>query len=115
MSRLELEDELGELLTSQRLTLATAESCSGGLIANRITNVSGSSQYFERGVITYSNKSKIELLNVPSETIERFGAVSPETARAMATGRRASSVTGCGARTTRRRTSGAGRSLCRIT
>ena len=82
----ELEQELGDVLTNCHLTIATAESCTGGLIANRITNVSGSSSYFERGVITYSNQAKIEILNVPSTTIEQFGAVSPETASAMAVG-----------------------------
>jgi nicotinamide-nucleotide amidase len=81
-----IEIELGELLIKRNLTLATAESCTGGLIADMITNVSGSSRYFERGVVTYSNESKIELLKVPLETIEKFGAVSEESATAMATG-----------------------------
>ncbi|MCK5560726.1 MAG: CinA family protein [Thermoplasmata archaeon] len=81
-----IEIELGELLIKRNLTLATAESCTGGFIADMITNVSGSSRYFERGVITYSNESKIELLKVPVETIEKFGAVSEESATAMATG-----------------------------
>ena len=81
-----LEKNIGELLTHLGLTLATAESCSGGLIANRITNIPGSSNYFERGLITYSNEAKIELLNVPAEVIDRFGAVSPETGEAMAKG-----------------------------
>ena len=81
-----IEEELSELLIAHKLTLATAESCTGGLIANLITNVSGSSKYFERGLITYSNDSKIELLNVPLKTIERFGAVSEEVAIAMARG-----------------------------
>jgi nicotinamide-nucleotide amidase len=82
----ELEVILGELLISRNLTLAIAESCTGGLIANRVTNVSGSSKYFELGVVSYSNDSKIELLNVPLKIIESFGAVSSETAIAMATG-----------------------------
>ncbi len=81
-----LETELGKLLGARQLTIATAESCTGGLIANRITNIPGSSKYFECGVITYSNQSKIKLLNVPQNTIEQFGAVSPETALAMASG-----------------------------
>lgn len=81
-----IEIELGELLIKRNLTLATAESCTGGLIADMITNVSGSSRYFERGVITYSNESKIELLKVPFETIENYGSVSEESATAMATG-----------------------------
>jgi PncC family amidohydrolase len=92
----ELEVGLGELLISQNLTIATAESCTGGLIANRITNVSGSSRYFERGVISYSNESKVELLNVPVETLERFGAVSEETAQAMAKGIRSLARTDLG-------------------
>ena len=79
-----LEQQLGELLIKNKFHIATAESCTGGLIAHRITNVPGSSEYFERGVIVYSNEAKMELLNVPSETLERYGAVSPETARAMA-------------------------------
>ena len=82
----ELEHELGNLLTTFKLTLATAESCTGGLIANRITDVSGSSRYFERGVITYSNESKSELLKVPLDIIDQFGAVSSNTVSAMATG-----------------------------
>jgi len=82
----ELEHQLGELLKMHKLTLATAESCTGGLIANRITNIPGSSDYFERGIITYSNESKIELLKVSRETIEKYGAVSSETAEAMAKG-----------------------------
>ncbi len=83
---LELEKEVGELLNKQNFTLATAESCTGGLIAHRLTNVPGSSIYFECGVVTYSNESKIELLNVHLESIERFGAVSAEVAEAMAKG-----------------------------
>lgn len=81
-----LEFELGEKLVSKNLTIATAESCTGGLLANRITNVPGSSRYFERGVIVYSNQSKNELLNVPTEVIESYGAVSLETAKALAIG-----------------------------
>ena len=81
-----LEEELGKLLKSHNLTIATAESCTGGLIANRITNIPGCSKYFERGVISYSNRSKTELLEIPIKTLEQFGAVSSETARAMAIG-----------------------------
>jgi PncC family amidohydrolase len=81
-----LETELGKLLGARQLTIATAESCTGGLIANRITNIPGSSDYFECGVITYSNQSKIDLLNIPQTTLERFGAVSLEIAKAMALG-----------------------------
>ena len=85
---MELEGEIGKLLTERGLTLATAESCTGGLIAHRITNVPGSSDYFERGFITYSNHSKTELLGVEPSLLERCGAVSGEVAEAMAVGAR---------------------------
>ena len=86
MKKRNLESLIGELLTIKKLTIATAESCTGGLIANRITNVPGSSKYFERGIISYSNESKTELLNVPLNIIESTGAVSEQTAKAMAIG-----------------------------
>lgn len=70
-------------------TIATAESCSGGLIAHRLTNVPGSSTPFLGGVVAYSNAVKMALLAVPPATLETFGAVSEETARAMAEGARA--------------------------
>ena len=75
-----------ELLRDKNLTLATAESCTGGLIASMITSLPGASDTFDRGFVTYSNEAKIEALGVPTETIEQHGAVSPETARAMAEG-----------------------------
>ena len=81
-----LEEVAGELLTRHKKTLAIAESCTGGLLGNRITNISGSSEYFERGIISYSNESKIELLNVPAFLINTYGAVSKEVALAMAEG-----------------------------
>ncbi len=81
-----LEDIIAERLIQKKLTLAVAESCTGGLIASRLTDISGSSGYFERGVVTYSNAAKIELLGVPAEIIAKHGAVSEETARAMAEG-----------------------------
>lgn len=81
-----LEEVVGKLLSEAQKTIAVAESCSGGLIGARITNVSGSSKYFERGVVTYSNEAKTQLLNVPSETIERHGAVSEQVALLMAEG-----------------------------
>jgi len=83
-----LEEWLGGHLTRRRWHLATAESCTGGLVAHRITNVSGSSGYFERGFITYSNEAKMELLGVPEEVFIRHGAVSEPCARAMAEGAR---------------------------
>ncbi len=80
----ELEQTLGKLLVDRHLTIAIAESCTGGLIANRITDVPGSSAYFERSYVTYSNDSKMADLGVPSELIRRHGAVSREVAEAMA-------------------------------
>jgi PncC family amidohydrolase len=77
---------IGASLAEKKLTLSVAESCTGGLIANRLTDISGSSVYFERGLVTYSNESKIQLLGVPSDIIEKHGAVSEETARPMAEG-----------------------------
>lgn len=77
---------VSDQLRKNNLTVATAESCTGGLLAHLLTNISGSSEYFERGVITYSNKSKMELLGVPQETIKEYGAVSKQTAKAMAIG-----------------------------
>ena len=93
---MELEREIGKLLMERGLTLATAESCTGGLIAHRITNVPGSSGYFERGFITYSNRSKTELLGVEASLLERCGAVSGEVAGAMAAGARKASGAGIG-------------------
>jgi nicotinamide-nucleotide amidase len=89
----ELEEIVGKIVTQRKLTLAIAESCTGGMIANRITNVPGSSTYFERGVISYSNKSKIEILRVPQSLIDKYGAVSKEVAEAMAAGVRSISGT----------------------
>ena len=70
------------------LTLSLAESCTGGLIAHRITNIPGSSNYFLGGVVAYSNEAKEKILGVPNEILVRYGAVSEETARAMAEGTR---------------------------
>lgn len=81
-----LEEVVGKLLSRNRLTLALAESCTGGLVAHRVTNVSGSSNYFERGIVSYSNESKVEVLGVPKELIASFGAVSKEVVEAMAEG-----------------------------
>ena len=80
------EYRLSTLLPSLSLWLAVAESCTGGLIAHRITNVPGSSAYFDRGLVTYSNQAKEELLGVSSELIQAHGAVSPEVAAAMVDG-----------------------------
>jgi nicotinamide-nucleotide amidase len=81
-----LEQVLGQLLVERKKTIATAESCTGGLMGARLTNVPGSSAYFERGVVTYSNQSKVELLQVPAGIIEQYGAVSEQVAILMAQG-----------------------------
>jgi nicotinamide-nucleotide amidase len=88
-----LEEIIAVALTEKRLTVAVAESCTGGLIANRLTDVPGSSVYFERGLVTYSNEAKIQLLGVPAEIINQHGAVSEETARLMAEGVRRNAKT----------------------
>lgn len=96
----ELEEVVGRLLASRGLTIAVAESCTGGLLADKITNVSGSSMYFDRGVVTYSNASKTELLGVPESLIREHGAVSKEVAEAMAIGIRRAARTAIGLSTT---------------
>jgi nicotinamide-nucleotide amidase len=75
-----------ELCRAKRLTVATAESCTGGLVAGALTDIPGSSEVLERGFVTYSNAAKQTLLGVPHETLMRHGAVSRETAQAMARG-----------------------------
>lgn len=84
----ELALKLGRALHVRGWRLATAESCTGGWIAKVLTDVAGSSQWFDGGVVAYSNAAKIELLGVPSETLAVHGAVSEETVRAMADGAR---------------------------
>ncbi len=79
-----VEEELGELLRGSGRRIATAESCTGGMIAARITDVAGASEYFTRGWVVYSNEAKVELLGVRAETIARYGAVSGECVREMA-------------------------------
>jgi nicotinamide-nucleotide amidase len=83
-----LEAALVKLLTSRRETVATAESCTGGLLANRLTNVDGSSKVFVAGYVTYSNDAKIDVLDVGPQLLEKHGAVSEEVAKAMAQGAR---------------------------
>ncbi|MBN1783321.1 competence/damage-inducible protein A [bacterium] len=91
-----LEQVVGGLLLGKNWTLSVAESCTGGLIAHRLTNVPGSSAYFERGLVAYSNQSKTEMLSVPAGLLRQHGAVSAETALAMAKGIRQSSGTDVG-------------------
>jgi nicotinamide-nucleotide amidase len=81
-----LEQVVGELLKLNHYTLATAESCTGGLLAGRITEVPGSSEYFLEGIVSYSNEAKIKILRVPKKMIEEHGAVSEQVATAMAMG-----------------------------
>src|SRR5690606_4141099 len=81
-----LVETLAVELRSRGLMMATAESCTGGLIAGACTELSGSSDWFERGFVTYSNRAKTELLGVDAELIESHGAVSEPVARAMAVG-----------------------------
>jgi nicotinamide-nucleotide amidase len=78
--------DLGKALAARGWKVATAESCTGGLIAGAITDVSGSSGWFDRGFVTYSNEAKIEMLGVLAETLAKHGAVSEATAREMAAG-----------------------------
>lgn len=75
-----------QLLVKKHLKISTAESCTGGLISAAITAVSGSSEIFDEGICTYSNEAKMKYLSVPLETLENHGAVSEETALAMAKG-----------------------------
>ncbi len=79
-------DKLFEYLKQNNLTVSTAESCTGGMIASAITNVSGSSGFFGTGVVTYSNEAKMKLIGVKKETLEKYGAVSEHTASEMAEG-----------------------------
>src|SRR5438876_894727 len=95
-----LEEVVVRLLKQRRQTLATAESCTGGLIANQITNVSGASEVFLAGYITYANSAKSDVLNVDSKLIDKNGAVSEPVARAMAEGARARAASTFGLATT---------------
>lgn len=82
----ELAKKVGARLKAQGAQLVTAESCTGGWVAQAVTSIAGSSSWFERGFVTYSNDAKQELLGVRKETLEAHGAVSEETAREMADG-----------------------------
>jgi len=83
-----LEEILHDLMLKHKLKLACAESCTGGLVSHRITNVSGSSEYFSGGIVSYSNEAKAGLLGVSRNTLNSVGAVSEETVREMARGAR---------------------------
>lgn len=93
-------DKVSNLLKQKNYTVATAESCTGGLIAHTLTNISGSSDYFDRGIISYSNNAKIELLGVSEDILKEYGAVSEQVAKVMAEGVRTKSNVDIGIATT---------------
>ncbi len=78
--------QLGSLLAQKKIYIAVAESCTGGMLSQYLTSIPGSSAWFDRGFVTYSNESKIDLLDVDTKTLSNFGAVSKETASEMALG-----------------------------
>ena len=90
-----LEEKIGELLKAKKMTLSTAESCTGGSIAALITSVPGSSEYFKGGVVAYSNEVKMNMLHVSPETLQKYGAVSRETVIEMVQGVMESMKTDC--------------------
>jgi nicotinamide-nucleotide amidase len=85
-SKEHLEFDIGRLCLESKSTISLAESCTGGMISSRITDVPGSSHYFMGGIVVYSNNAKIAFLHIPSEELEKYGAVSAQTARYMADG-----------------------------
>jgi PncC family amidohydrolase len=95
-----IEKAIGDLLREKGWALSAAESCTGGLVSDRITNVPGSSDYFEGGMVTYSIRAKARYLAIPLKYIERHGVVSAQVARRMAQGVRKAFHTTCGLSTT---------------
>ena len=95
-----ISEQLGQVLITQKLTIATAESCTGGLLGHLLTSVSGSSTYYLGGVIAYSNAVKESMLGVRHETLVAYGAVSEQTAKEMAAGTRERIGTDIGISTT---------------
>ena len=91
-----LEEVAASLLIKKGLTISVAESCTGGLVSHRLTNISGSSNYYKCGIISYSNQAKSVFLKVNNQLIKEKGAVSPEVAREMAVGIRESAHTDIG-------------------
>lgn len=81
-----LEEELGKILKAENLTIATAESCTGGLVSSRLTDVSGSSEYIKLNFVTYANEAKNKVLGVSWDILNNFGAVSEQCAHSMAEG-----------------------------
>ena len=92
---MKLEEEIGILLKTKNLSLSTAESCTGGGIAALITSVPGSSEYFNGGIVAYSNEVKMSLLHVSADTLEKHGAVNRETVTEMAKGAMKTLKTDC--------------------
>ena len=86
MNSIDSTQTIASMLITRDWKIALAESCTGGLVCATLTNLAGSSEWFERGYITYSNEAKTECLGVPAELIESFGAVSEQVASAMASG-----------------------------
>ncbi len=84
MVDIKLVNKVSDELKKNQVTIATAESCTGGLLAHTLTNISGSSDYFDCGIISYSNPAKIQLLGIPKKLLKKYGAVSKEVAAAMA-------------------------------
>lgn len=97
---IKLSTQIGEILTRKHLTVAAAESCTGGLLSHTLTGVSGSSRYFIGGIVAYSDKIKTDLLGVQPTTLEQYGAVSSQTAEQMAEGIRKLFQTDIGLSTT---------------
>ena len=96
----QLLNKVSDRLKTLKLSIAIAESCTGGLLAHSLTNVSGSSDYFDRGIISYSNQAKQELLDVTEKMLQEYGAVSKQTAKAMAIGIKEKSKVDIGISTT---------------
>ncbi|MBR2069371.1 MAG: CinA family protein [Candidatus Gastranaerophilales bacterium] len=86
MEKYEVLNRIKKILTDKKLSLSTAESCTGGLISSYLTDVSGSSAFIFQNFVTYSNEAKMKYLNVKAETLEKYGAVSEQTAREMSEG-----------------------------
>lgn len=93
---MEIEAKVGQTLRRKKMTIAVAESCTGGFISNRITDISGSSHYFKMGLVAYSNKIKENILWIPGSIIDKYGAVSKQVALEMAEGVRAIADTDIG-------------------
>ncbi|MBR1425499.1 CinA family protein [bacterium] len=90
---MKLEEQLGQILKEKKLTISCAESCTGGLVSSKLTDISGSSEYIKLNFVTYANEAKHKILKVSYEILDKFGAVSEECAEAMANGLQ--ETTGC--------------------